>query len=101
MVKDLVPRVHFYDQDFVDMYDRTWVWIDEVWHQGDKDCNFPEGYFTYGSDSIINLFDVSMASLYLVYSNQFHSPYSMVDFFYSMQAEDGQIGKGVGYGWEF
>lgn len=93
MVKDLVPRVHFYDQDFVDMYDRSWVWIDEVWHQGDKDSAFPEGYFTYGNDNVINLFDVSMASLYLVYSNQSFSPYSMVDFFYSMQAENGQIAE--------
>lgn len=93
MVKDLVPRVHFYDQDFVDMYDRTWVWIDEVWHQGDKDGIFPEGYLTYGNDSVINLFDVSMTSLNLVYSNQNYSPYSMVDFFYSMQADDGQIAE--------
>ena len=58
MVKDLVPRVHFYDQDFVDMYDRTWVWLDEIWHQGDKDAAFPEGFFTYGDDGTISLFDV-------------------------------------------
>ena len=34
LIKDLVPFVHFYDQDFVDMYDRSWVWIDELWKQG-------------------------------------------------------------------
>ena len=29
----------------------------------------------------------------LVYSNQNYSPYSMIDFFYSMQGEDGQIAE--------
>ena len=91
MVKDLVPRVHFYDQDFVDMYDRTWVWLDEIWHQGDKDAAFPEGFFTYGDDGTKSLFDASVSSLFLVYSNQTYSPYSMIDFFYSHQGEDGEI----------
>ncbi len=93
MIKDLVPRIHFYDQDFVDMYDRTWVWLDEVWHQGEKDGTFPEGYYTHGDSSVINLFDACLSSLFLVYSNQRYSPYSMIDFFYSMQKEDGQIAE--------
>ena len=93
MVKDLVPRIHFYDQDFVDMYDRTWVWLDEIWHQGDKDGPFPEGFFTHADNGIINLFDTSLSSLFLVYSNQSYSPYSMIDYFYTRQAEDGQIAE--------
>ena len=32
-----------------------------------------------------------ISSLFLVYSNQTYSPYSMVDFFYSRQMEDGRI----------
>ena len=93
MVKDQVPRIHFYDQDFVDMYDRTWVWIDEIWHQGEKDGLFPEGYLTHADSPVINLFDSSLSALFLVYSNQNYSPYSMIDFFYSMQGEDGQIAE--------
>ena len=93
MVKDLVPRIHFYDQDFVDMYDRTWVWIDEIWHQGEKDGLFPDGYLTHADSPVIDLFDASLSSLFLVYSNQNYSPYSMIDFFYSVQGEDGQIAE--------
>ena len=93
MVKDLVPRIHFYDQDFVDMYDRTWVWIDEIWHQGEKDGLFPEGYLTHADSPVISLFDSSLSALFLVYSNQNYSPYSMIDFFYSVQGEDGQIAE--------
>ena len=93
MVKDLVPRIHFYDQDFVDMYDRTWVWLDEIWQHGDKEGAFPEGFFTYGDEGKINLFDASVSSLFLVYSNQTYSPYSMIDFFYAHQKEDGEIAE--------
>ena len=75
------------------MYDRTWVWLDELWHQGDKDGLFPEGYFTHADNGILNLFDTSLSSLFLVYSNQSYSPYSMFDYFYSRQAEDGQIAE--------
>ena len=91
MVKDFVPRIHFYDQDFVDMYDRTWVWIDELWKTKEDNAAFEEGFYTHESGSTINLFDVMLSSLFLVYSNQTYSPYSMVDFFYSRQAEDGAI----------
>lgn len=97
MVKDLVPCVHFYDQDFVDMYNRTWVWIEENWHTCDKDNFFPEGFLTHKDDKIISLFDYSIASLFLVYSNQNFSPYSMIDFFYSLQKEDGSIPSLVNY----
>ncbi len=91
MVKDLVPSIHFYDQDFVDMYDRTWVWLDEIWHQAGEDERFPEGFYTHNGSSVMNLFDVSLSSLFLVYSNQSYSPYSMIDFFYSIQEESGRI----------
>ena len=91
MVKDFVPRIHFYDQDFVDMYDRTWVWIDELWKTKEDNPNFEEGFYTHESSSTIKLFDVMLSSLFLVYSNQTYSPYSMVDFFYSRQGEDGSI----------
>ena len=91
VVKDFVPRIHFYDQDFVDMYDRTWVWLDEMWKTKEDHPNFEEGFYTHQSSSTIKLFDVMLSSLFLVYSNQTYSPYSMVDFFYSRQGEDGSI----------
>ncbi len=93
VVKDLVPEIHFYDQDFVDMYDRTWVWISEAWKEGDKEGLFPDGYFTWGDDNKISLFDSMLSSLFLIYSNGNYSPYSMIDFFYSQQKENGQIAE--------
>lgn len=91
LIKDLVPSVHFYDQDFVDMYDRSWVWIDELWRQGTKENNFPGGYLSYPSQTTFNQFYSCMAALFLVYSNQVYSPFPLLDFFYQKQEESGAI----------
>lgn len=91
MVKDLVPCVHFYDQDFVDIYDRTWVWLEENWTPGEKDGLFLDGKLNGLEENTIDLFDSSIASLFLNYSNQNFNPYSMIDFFYQRQEEDGRI----------
>lgn len=91
MVKDLVPCVHFYDQDFVDMYDRTWVWIEENWIQKPDDGLFANGYFVGSDSEVIDLFDSCLTSISLSYSNQNFDAYSLMDFFYRMQKEDGQI----------
>ena len=93
MVKDFVPCVHFYDQDFVDMYDRTWVWIEENWKgNAVKPAAAPqEGYLFTGEENRRSLFDSCLSSLFLVYSNQKFDPCAMIDYFYSVQDEDGRI----------
>ncbi len=91
MIKDTVPAVHFYDQDFVDIYDRTWVWVDENWKVGSKESLLPGGYLTYPGQKTFNQTDASMAALFLVYSNQTYSPFPLIDFFYSRQEENGAI----------
>ncbi|MDR2398785.1 MAG: hypothetical protein LBD74_08515, partial [Spirochaetaceae bacterium] len=34
MSKRDFPKIHFYDQDFVDVYDKTWAWIHDCWNMG-------------------------------------------------------------------
>lgn len=109
MIKNCVPKVHFYDQDFVDLYERIWIWIDEIWKVGNP--LFPEGFccFSEVGESTKNkesevktekktkkakegvkldLFDVEIASLFLCHSNSIYSPFSMLDFFYSKQDKE-------------
>ena len=93
MVKDFVPCVHFYDQDFVDMYDRTWVWIEENWKENVKNSPFPQGCLYTGHENEISLFDCMLESLFLVYSNQKFDPCPQIDYFYSMQEADGRISE--------
>jgi len=41
------PRVHFYDQDFVDIYDRTWAWVHDFWHSAGDGKQGTEGFFIF------------------------------------------------------
>jgi neutral trehalase len=34
LIKRDFPKIHFYDQDFVDIYDKTWAWIQDCWSSG-------------------------------------------------------------------
>ena len=46
------PRVHFYDQDFVDIYDRTWAWVHDFWHSAGDGKQGTEGFFIYAETAI-------------------------------------------------
>ena len=91
MNRESIPSVHFYDQDFVDLYDRSWVWIDECWTQGTEQNGFVGNYVSYSGQKTINLFNSCLTALFLNYSNQAYSPFDMMDFFYSKQEENGAI----------
>ena len=87
----MVPFVHFYDQDFVDMYDRTWVWIDELWKSGTEANGFSGSYLSYPGQETFNQYLNCLSSLFLVYSNQNNSPFPLLDYFYSKQESNGAI----------
>jgi neutral trehalase len=36
VIKRDFPKIHFYDQDFVDIYDKTWAWIQDCWNTGNE-----------------------------------------------------------------
>lgn len=91
MVKDNVPAVHFYDQDFVDLYDKTWLWIHDRWEAGGKGKKKPSGYLTYDGHTAYHQFNSCLDSFFLVYSNQTYSPFPILDFFYGKQEDSGAI----------
>ncbi len=83
------PVVHFYDQDFVDLYDQTWIWIQDLWRPIEPKSK-EHGLF-YPDMSTIGQYESLMSTFFLVYSNQHYSPYSILDYFYSKQESDGAI----------
>lgn len=91
MLKDTVPSVHFYDNDFVSMYNRSWVWIDELWKTGSEENKFNGEYLSYPRQKTFHQFYSCMSSLFLVYGAQNYSPFDAIDFFYSKQEENGAI----------
>jgi len=89
--RDAIPSITFYDQDFVDLYDRSWVKIDEQWTAGTPENGFQGSYLSYPDQKYFHQFDACISSLFLNYSNLEYSPYTMVDYFYSKQEPSGAI----------
>ena len=91
VVKKEPPSVHYYDQDFVDIYDKSWAWIRDSWAKGGAASDFQKPFFHHLSSPTIHQFDACMASFFLVYSNAVYSPLTLIDNFYQKQEEDGAI----------
>jgi len=86
------PRVHFYDQDFVEVYDRTWAWISDCWASGGEGTPIEKAkYFQYGGQAIVDLMDQVFASFFLVYSNRIYAASSGLDTLYALQEPSGAI----------
>mgnify|MGYP002623943397 CR=1 FL=1 len=97
------PKIHFYDQDFVDIYDKTWNWLSNHWIDPKADEQSSDGYFVYpennptaqeGVDNgtlFIDQFESIFSSFFLVYSNRNFPANANLDFLYSKQEENGAI----------
>ncbi len=83
------PVVHFYDQDFVDFYDHTWIWIQDQWKS--IEAGMQEQGLFYPDMKVLSQYEALMSSFFLVYSNQHYSPYSILDYFYKKQEPSGAI----------
>ena len=91
MLKKGFPAVHFYDQDFVDIYDRTWAWIQDFWHKGTTKNGLQNRYFRYPENETISQFESILSTFFLVYSNRVYPASPQLDNFYEKQEEDGAI----------
>ena len=93
------PKIHFYDQDFVDIYDKTWTWLSNFWVNAKTFENDPEGYFVYRKPEnpdenftpLIDQFESIFSSFFLVYSNRNFPANQNLDYFYSKQEDNGAI----------
>ncbi len=91
MVKTGFPTIHFYDQDFVDLYDRTWAWLEDFWGKGSKKNGLEARFFKYPNSKTVNQFDACLSTFFLVYSNKVYPACPSLDNFYKKQEESGAI----------
>lgn len=102
MNKKDFPKIHFYDQDFVDIYDKTWNWIASSWLTPKvADSTSPEavskdGYFVFPPTTpqeklVIDQFESIFSSFFLVYSNKNYEASQNLDYLYDKQEENGAI----------
>ncbi|MCS2181585.1 MGH1-like glycoside hydrolase domain-containing protein [Borreliella burgdorferi] len=92
MNKKMFPKIYYYDQDFIDIYNKSLSWIQDkvilqkVADRGKKDKN----YYSENCDYIDQM-QACMSSFFLVYSNGEYSSTSAIDKFYQLQEESGAI----------
>ena len=91
MIKRDFPKIHFYDQDFVDIYDKTWAWIQDCWNEGNEEGAIEGKCFCYPGSSVIKQFDAILSSFFLVYSNRIFQASPSLDVFYGRQEPSGAI----------
>lgn len=87
------PKIHFYDQDFVDIYDKTWNRLSEYWLDPKSGDESEDGYFVYPSEGkhVLDQFESILSSFFLVYSNRNYPASKNIDYFYERQEADGAI----------
>jgi len=91
VVKKDFPLIHYYDQDFVDIYERSWIWMNEFLQKGDAKNNFGSHFFAYPQEDSINFFETQMSCFFLVYNNRNFPVANILDSFYRKQEENGAI----------
>ena len=65
------PKIHFYDQDFVDVYDKTWSWLQDFWFNPETETADLNGLFIYphSQNPVVDQME-SIFRPFLVYSNK-------------------------------
>ena len=93
MNKHDFPQIHFYDQDFVDIYNKTWSWVSSFWINPANGEQSNDGLFIYPENGkmILNQFESIFSSFFLVYSNRNFDACNNLDYFYARQEDNGAI----------
>ena len=87
------PKIHFYDQDFVDIYNKTWSMLAAFWIDPATSKESPSGCFLYPESGkcVIDQFESIFSSFFLVYSNRNFNASQNIDYFYNKQEKNGAI----------
>lgn len=92
MNKKDFPKIHFYDQDFVDIYDKTWSWLSSSWIDPKTKEVSSSGYFVHPDEQLILTQAESIfSSFFLVYSNKNYAAETNLNYLYARQEKSGAI----------
>lgn len=93
MLRHDFPKIHFYDQDFVDIYNKSWNMLADCYLDPKTGDASQDGYFLTKKGEVLEIdqFESTLSSFFLVYSNRNFDASRNIDYFYSKQEEDGAI----------
>lgn len=91
MNKRIFPQIHFYDKDFIDIYERTWRQIEKYWLPIEEGLD--EKYFYYPEENgkFLDQYASIFSSFFLLYSNRNYIAEKNLDYFYIKQEISGAI----------
>lgn len=91
MIRKEFPQIHYYDQDFVDIYDRSWAWMNGLWRKAEPASGIKNPFYARDGEKKMDLYENCLASFFLVYFNKKYQVHLMLDNFYRLQEESGAI----------
>lgn len=91
MIKKEYPRVHYYDQDFVAIYNHSWAWVSDCWHKAKPSSGIKHAFYSYKGSNELNFHENCLASFFLVYYSKAYPVNLMLDNFYNFQESSGAI----------
>jgi neutral trehalase len=93
MVKKGFPAVHFYDQDFVDLYEQTWAWVQDAWYKNKQQSSngLSSAFLLHPDNNVVHQFEACLSTFFLAYSNRIFPGAPNLDNFYQKQEDSGAI----------
>lgn len=85
-----IPSIKHNNLDLVDLYDKTWSWINKSWCVSPKNSKLPQCYIDYEGDDFDYFYSI-LPSFFLAYSGERYDATAMLDYFYDKQEENGAI----------
>ncbi len=87
----IIPKIKFYNQDIVDLYDKVWALISKNYIYNKTNKNIPKEYLSNPGQKTFNYFYSVLPAFFLLYSSEKYDPEPVLDFFYSKQEPNGAI----------
>ena len=83
------PKLIYYDQDFIQAYQKTWLKLENFWSPNPRDPRYV--LFHKPNSNLINQFELTMSAFSLVYQEKSQLAAQQMDYLYLQQEENGAI----------
>lgn len=91
MKKINFPTLSYYDQDFMNVYNRFWIMMQEYIKSPKKKLGFTSNFLSGKDEDYIEQMEAIFTAFYTLYSNRSYPVYEQLDNFYKKQESDGAI----------
>lgn len=91
MTRRVFPQIYFYDQDFIDIYERTWRHIENYWQPVKQGLDQKFFFYPMQEGRFIEQYASLFSTFFLVYSNRNYIAETNIDYFYKKQEATGAI----------